>query len=54
MGCHKIGKLADVCDALQKQRLTSRDVEILKEYMKNMDPVAVAFRHSSGEGKMFP
>ena len=29
MDCHKIGKLANVCDALQKPRLTSRDFEIL-------------------------
>ena len=42
MDCHKIGKLANVCDALQKPRLTSRDVEILEEYMKIMEPVAVA------------
>ena len=34
MDCHKIGKLANICDALQKPRLTSRDVEILEEYIK--------------------
>ena len=42
MDCHKIGKLANICDALQKPRLTSRDVEILEEYIKVMKPVAVA------------
>ena len=41
MECHKIGKLADVCDALQKSRLTSRDVETLEEHMIIMEPVAV-------------
>ena len=52
MDCHKIGKLADACDTLQKPRLNSRDVEILEEYMKIIEPVAVSIGHSSGGGKM--
>ena len=51
--CHKIGKFADVCDALQKPRLTSRDVEILEEYMKIMEPVAVALDILQGEEKCY-
>ena len=53
MDCHKIGKLAIVCDALQKPRLTSRDVEILEEYMKIMKPVAVALDILQGEEKCY-
>ena len=44
MDCHKIGKLPNVCDALQKPRLTSRDVETLEEN---------DIGHSSGEEKCY-
>ena len=53
MDCHKIGKLADVCDALQKSRLTSCDIEILEEHMKIMEPVAVALDILQGEEKCY-
>ncbi|XP_065570190.1 actin nucleation-promoting factor WASL-like [Artemia franciscana] len=53
MYCNKIGKLADVCDALQKPRLTSRDTEILEEYMKIMKSVAVALDILQGEEKCY-
>ena len=44
MDCHKRGKLPNACDALQKPRLTSRDVEILEES---------GIGHSSGEEKCY-
>ena len=53
MNCHKIGKLANACDALQKPRLTYRDIEILEEYMKIMKPVAVALDNLQGEEKCY-
>ena len=53
MNCHKIGKLAVVCDTLQKPRLTSREVEILEEYMKIMVPVPVALETLQREEKFY-
>ena len=53
MDCHKIGKLANVCDSLQKPRLAYRDVEILEEYIKIVEPVAVALDVLQGEEKFY-
>ena len=53
MDCHKNGKRADVCDALQEPRLTSHYVEILEEYMQVMEPLAVVLDILQGEEKCF-
>jgi len=53
MGCQKIRKLANISNALQKPRLTSRDLEIFEEYMEIMKPIVVVLNILQVEEKCY-